>query len=396
MEETRSERRDLRRALKQAAIVGTYTTPQGNLSDRSTLDLQYEAIMGALDDAGIDRRELDGIAGGRSPSGSAATAYAGMWSELLGQPIRYADTVDAAAAGHSAHIVHAALAVASGLADVVAVIGGSGRAGGSRQASVLQMAASHGEYDASWGSIVPSWFAMVAQRHMHEYGTTPEQLAQIAVGTRAWASLNESAIMRGPLTVDDVLNSRWIAEPLHLFDCCLVNDGAGALIITSRERAAGCRHAPVAILGGAEEYSFRGYVSIEHDWLRSGAAYTGPKSLAAAGLSPEEIDLVEVYDCFTITVLRTLEDLGFCKRGEGGSFIAGHTLGPGGDFPLNTHGGGLSWSHSFSGLAHAIEATRQLQGLSGNRQVSQPETAIVHSQGGPLALHSTAVLAKAR
>ncbi len=394
--DTKAERRDQKTALSQAAIVGTYTTSQGNLSDKTTLELQFEAIMGALDDAGIDRRELDGIAGGKSPSGSAATAYAGMWSELLGQPIRYADQVDAAAAGHSAHIVHAALAVSAGLADVVAVIGGSGRAGGTRQASVLQMASSHGEYDASWGSIVPSWFAMAAKRHMYEYGTTSDQLAKIAVATRSWATQNESAIMRAPLSVEDVMSSRMIAEPLHLLDCCLVNDGAGALIITSAERAADCRHAPVAVLGGAEEYSWRGYVSVEHDWLHSGAAYTGPKALAAAGLSPEEIDLIEIYDCFTITVLRMLEDLGFCKRGEGGPFIDDHEFGFGGNRPLNTHGGGLSWSHSFSGLAHAIEATRQLQGLSGNRQVEDAETAIVHSQGGPLALHSTAVLAKAR
>lgn len=387
---------DLREALSKAAIVGVYTTAQGDLPGRSTLDLQHEAVIGALENAGLDRRDLDGLAGGRSPTSSAATAYAGMWSELLGQPIRYADTADAAAAGHCAHIVHAALAVASGLADVVAVIGGSGRGGGSRQQSVLAMASAHGEYDTAWGSIVPAWFAMVAQRHMHEYGTTSEQLAQIAVSTRAWAAKNDAAIKRDQVTVQDVLDSRWIAQPLHLLDCCLVNDGAGALIITSAERARDCQQAPVSILGGAEEYSHRGYVSIEHDWLSSGAAYTGPRALEAAAMTTQDIDLVEIYDCFTITVLRELEDLGFCKKGEGGSFVADGHLGPGGSLPTNTHGGGLSWGHAFSGLAHAIEAVRQLTGQCGDRQIEGPETALVHSQGGPLAMHSTAILAKAR
>ncbi len=389
------ERRDLRKALENAAIVGTYTTEQGDLPGRSTLDLQFESVVGALRDGGLDRHDMDGIAGGRSITASATNAYAGRWSELLGTPIRFADTVDAAAGGHSGHILHAALAVSSGLANVVAVIGGGSR-GGDRHAAVKRMASAHGEFDTSWGSIVPSWFAMVARRHMHEFGTTSEQLAAVSVATRAWASMNPDAIMRKPITIDDVVNSRMISDPLHLLDCCLVNDGAGALIVTSMERARDLCEQPISILGGAEEYSFRGYTGVGHDWMSSGAAHTGPTALAMAGLKHSDVDLLELYDCFTITVVRELEDLGFCKKGEGGAFVEDGKLGPGGSLPMNTHGGGLSWGHSFSGLAHAIEAVRQLQGRGGDRQVSGVETALVHSQGGPLALHGTVVLGKSR
>ncbi len=381
-----------RSLLKGAAIVGVHTTEQGDLPNRSSDDLLLESIEGALADAGMTIDDVDGIAGGRSPTDSAATAFPAYWAEMLGRPIRYFSTVDAAAAAHSANILHAALAVAAGLAETIVVVGGGSR-GGSRQENVEKMAYAHGEFDVSWGTLVPSWFALAARRHMHEFGTTSEQLAEIAVATRAWAGMHPQAIMKKPITVADVVGSRMISDPLHLLDCCLSNDGAGALVITSKARAADCRKKPVQVLGGAEDYTFQGYVNVSHDWLVSGAVHAGKRSLEMADLKHDDIDLLEIYDCFTITVLRMLEDLGFCKRGEGGPWVADGKLRPGGSHPLNTHGGGLSWGHSFSGLAHGIEAVHQLRGECGERQVAGARTALVHSQGGPLAMHSTVILA---
>ena len=383
-----------RRLLESAAIVGVYTTEQGDLPERTTDDLLLESIEGALADAGMTLDDVDGMVGGRSLSDSAATAFPSYWSELIGHPLRYYSTVDAAAAAHSANILHASLAVAAGLAETVVVIAGGSR-GGSRQENIQKMAYAHGEFDVSWGTLVPSWFALAARRHMHEYGTTSEQLAEIAVSTRAWAAMHPQAMMKNPLSIAEVTGSRMISDPLHMLDCCLSNDGAGALVITSKARAADCRKPPVRVLGGAEDYTFQGYVNVCHDWLVSGAIHTGQRSLEMAGLKHDDIDLIEIYDCFTITVLRMLEDLGFCAKGEGGAFVSDGKLRPGGTHPLNTHGGGLSWGHHISGMAHAIEAVRQLRGECGERQVPSAETALVHSQGGPLAIHSTVILAKA-
>ena len=193
-----------RRILQDAAIVGVHTTAQGDLPERSSDDLLLESIEGALADAGLTIDDLDGIAGGRSPTDSAATAFPGYWSELLGRPMRYYSTVDAAAAAHSANILHAALAVATGLAETIVVVGGGSR-GASREDSVRKMAYAHGEFDVSWGTLVPSWFALAARRHMHEYGTTAEQLAEIAVATRMWAAMHPQSIMKKPLTIADDL-----------------------------------------------------------------------------------------------------------------------------------------------------------------------------------------------
>lgn len=385
---------ETRAMLQRAAIAGVYTTDVGDLPDRSAEDLQFEAVAGAVEDAGLSLDDVDGIAGGRSPTASAASAIAGYWSELLGHPLRYHHNPDVASGGHSGNLMQAALAVAAGLANNVVVIGGGSR-GANRKAAVSKMAAAHGEFDASWGTLVPSWFAMVARRHMHEFGTTSEQLAQIAVSTRQWASMHPQAIMKKPITVEDVVNSRMISDPLHLLDCCLSNDGAGAVVITRADVARDLPKKPVHVLGGAESYPFRGYVDVCHDWLKSGALDTGERAMEMAGVKHSEIDMLGLYDCFTITVLRVLEDLGFCEVGEGGAFVSDGKLGPGGALPTNTHGGGLSWGHSFSGLAHAIEVVRQMRGEAGERQVDGVELALVHSQGGPLALHSTAILSAA-
>ena len=227
---------------------------------------------------------------------------------------------------------------------------------------------------------------------MHEFGTTSEQLAEIAVATRKWAAMNPKAFARGPLTIDDVLNAPMVCDPLRRFDCCLVTDGGGAVIVTTAERAKDLKKRPVEVLGFADSHSHMG-ISQMPDLVRTAAAITGPKALEMAGRSPSDIDVVQIYDSFTITVLLCLEDLGFCAKGEGGSFVSGQRTAPGGAFPLNTSGGGLSYCHpGMFGIFLIIEAVRQLLGECGERQVESAKTALVHGVGGVLSSHATLVL----
>jgi acetyl-CoA acetyltransferase len=237
-------------------------------------------------------------------------------------------------------------------------------------------------------------YALAATRHMHQYGTTSEQLAEIAVATRKWAVLNEKAFKREPMSIDDVLNSRWIAEPLHLLDCCLVTDGGGAVIVAAPHRAANARKKPIWILGHGETHTHYGITNMP-DLTVTGAVDSGRTAFAMAGVKHDDLDVVEVYDSFTITVLLTLEALGFCKRGEGGAFVSQQRTAPGGAFPLNTNGGGLSYCHpGMYGIFLLIEATRQLRGECGARQVPDANLALAHGTGGVLSSASTVILGR--
>ena len=233
---------------------------------------------------------------------------------------------------------------------------------------------------------------MAAMRHMHQYGTTHEQLAEIAVATRKWAMLNPKAMMRDPLTIDDVLSSRWIAYPLHLLDCCLVTDAGGAIVVTSAERAKDCKKKPVYVLGSGEATTHQSIVNMP-DLTTTPAAISGPRAFEMAGVRHEDLDVVEVYDSFTYTVLATLEALGFCKPGEGGAFVSDQRTAPGGDFPLNTNGGGLSYTHpGMYGMFLLIEAARQLRGECGERQVAGAKLGLVNGTGGALSSTGTLIL----
>jgi acetyl-CoA acetyltransferase len=229
---------------------------------------------------------------------------------------------------------------------------------------------------------------------MHEYGTRQEQLAEVAVATRKWAGLNPKAFMRDPITIADVLASRWIAEPLHLLDCCLVTDGGGAVVIVSEERSRDLARPPVWILGHGEAHTHLGIASMP-DLTTTPAAMSGHRAFEIAGLRPEEIDVVELYDSFTITVLLTLEALGFCGKGESGAFVSGQRTAPGGDFPMNTNGGGLSYCHpGMYGIFTMIEAARQLRGECGPRQVEGARLALANGTGGVLSSAATLVLGR--
>jgi acetyl-CoA acetyltransferase len=227
---------------------------------------------------------------------------------------------------------------------------------------------------------------------MHRYGTTAEQLAEVAVATRAWAALNPKAYFRDPITVADVLASPMISSPLHLLDCCLVTDGGGAVVVTSEAVAASTRKPPVWVLGHGEAHTHLAIASMP-DLTVTPAALSGPVAMGMAGVGHAELDVVELYDSFTITVIETLESLGFCGPGEGGPFVAGQRTAPGGDFPLNTNGGGLSYCHpGMYGIFLLIEATRQLRGERGEAQVPGARLALVNGTGGVLSSCATVVL----
>jgi acetyl-CoA acetyltransferase len=312
------------------------------------------------------------------------------------------DYVDSQAIGGSSfvsHCLHAAAAIVGGLCEVALVVYGSTAASerfaiGTGGGFVMDPP---DNFEAPFGPTIVGSYALVAQRHMHEYGTTSEQLAEIAVSTRRHASLNPAAQYQEPITVEDVVASRVISSPLHLLDCCMISDGGGALVLTSLERARDLRRPPVLIRGGAEALRHAGIGT--RDLLDVAATQSGPLALRRAGVTHADIDMAMVYDSYTITVLATLEALGFCEPGEGGAFCANGRIGLGGALPVNTDGGGLSSNHpGMRGIFLVIEAAKQLRGECGPRQVKDAELALAHGTGGMLGQrHSgvTLILGKA-
>jgi acetyl-CoA acetyltransferase len=291
--------------------------------------------------------------------------------------------------------------IAAGLCDTVVIV--HARAGkrtgpGGQSRAITRRAPRVGEWSSDpWGMIFPTWYAQMAQRHMYEFGTTPEQLAEVAVTTRHHATLNPRAIMgrHGDITIDDVLNSRYVSTPLHLLDCCLDNDGGYAIVLTGAERAQDLPRPPVYVLGGATALWASTYEEFNDNYYPSPAGITGPKAMGQAGIRHDDVDVMSLYDCFTITVIRLLEDLGFCKLGEGGPFVQGGTLALGGKFPTNLDGGLLSHSHCGqpAGMG-VIEVVRQLRReVEPQRQVHEPRIGFCHHQGtAVLGRHGSIVL----
>jgi len=264
-----------------------------------------------------------------------------------------------------------------------------GTAGFYRAGSTIEGAE---QFEVPYGSTIVGAYAMAARRHMHEYGTTSEQLANIAVTCREHAALNPHAMYRKPLTVDDVLSSRMIAEPLHMLDCCVVSDGGGAIILTTAERAKNLPSKPVYVLAAAGTQTHWN-ISEMPDYTVAPSAVSGPRAFAEAGIKPSDVDTIQLYDSFTITVLLMLEGLGFCERGEGGPFAASGALKLGGVLPMNTDGGGLSTCHSgMRGLHLLVEAVRQLRGEAGDAQVPDCRIALACGSGGFLSGHAVVIL----
>lgn len=379
--------------FRHVALVGVAESDLGRVPGKTAIQLAAEASRAALEDGGLKKSDVDGLfTFGFGRMGGV------QFGEYLQIQPRYSDSSYMGGSTPVAFVGHAAAAISAGLCSVALVAYGSTQAsdgerrlGGAPEDPRLPGS----QYERPFGLPLPlGAYALAATRHMALYGTTSEQLAEIAVATRKWAQLNPVAMKREPITTRDVLASRLIASPLRLLDCCLVTDGGGALVLTTLERARDLKKPPVVIHGAAETHTHQ-IVSQMPDLTVTGAALTGPRAFQMAGLRHDDVDVAEIYDSFTITVLLTLEDLGFCKKGEGGAFVSGQRTAPGGPFPTNTQGGGLSYCHpGVFGIFTLIEGVRQLRGECGPRQVKDAKIALCHGTGGVLSSSGTVLLGR--
>ncbi|QII84287.1 thiolase [Bordetella hinzii] len=372
------------------AIVGAAESDLGKVAPGlGPIDLMGQAVGRALQDCGLTLGEIDGLFATTSQSRMPTLALA----EYLGIQPRYHDATNMGGASFMSMVAHAQAAIEAGLCEVAVIAYGSTQ----RSLGRANVAApDHNPYEAPYRPMyTASSYALAASRHMHQYGTTRRQLAEIAVAARQWALLNPAAWEKKPLTVDDVLTSPMISEPLTLRDCCLVTDGGGALVLTRAERARDLRRPPAYVLGLGEALSHYA-ISAMPDLTITAAVHSGAQAYHMAGLSPRDIDVLQLYDAFTITTLLFLEDLGFCPKGEGGRYVENGRIAPGGALPVNTSGGGLSYCHpGMYGIFALIEAVRQLRGEGGERQIAGCHTALAHGNGGTLSSQSTVILGSA-
>ena len=370
-----------------AAIAGAAESDLGSApAGTRPIDLMAQASLRALADAGLTPADVDGV--------FAATTQLPMaplnLALELGIDPRYSDATNVGGSSFMFHVGHARAAIAAGLCDVALIAYGSTqRLVGRSSASVQEL----DPWEAPFRPAMPvTAYALAASRHMHEFGTTREQLAGVAVAARSWAAMNPGAWSREPLSVDEVLASRVVADPLTIRDCCLVTDGGAAIVVTSAERAATLRRPPVFVLGTGEAHSHR-HITAMPSLTTTAAVQSGARAFAEARLTPADVDVAQLYDAFTITPILFLEDLGFCAKGEGGAFAASGAIAPGGSLPLNTNGGGLSYTHpGMYGLHALVEAVRQLRGECADRQVAGCEVAVAHGNGGVLSSQATVVL----
>lgn len=372
-----------------SAIVGVGTAGLGEAPGFTAMDIQALAVRAALDDAGLTLHDIDGL----FCANMSHTFPAISTLENLGLRPRWIDGTNTGGSSFVAHALSATMALQAGLCDVALICyGATQRTGAGR----MVPAAEQPTYEIPHKPRYPmTAYAMAAARHMAEFGTTREQLAQVATAARAWAQMNPDAFERDPLTVEDVLASRMVMEPLTLRDCCLLTDGAGAVILTRPDRARDLRKPPVSFLGGGIA-SYNRAVSEMPELTRTAATDSGARAYEMAGTKPQDIDVLQLYDAFTINVILFLEDLGFCPKGEGGRFVENGRIAPGGALPVNTNGGGLSFCHpGMYGVFTLIEATRQLRGEAGDRQIDGAETALCHGNGITLSHQATAILGTA-
>jgi acetyl-CoA acetyltransferase len=380
----------------KVAIVGAADTEVGVITHMGATQLCVDAILRALTDAGIDKEAVDGLVTCNSMV-EPYMYHAEAVAEYLRVFPRYCVSIGAGGGTTFTALHQAASAIASGICHTVVIaMADNIRSGLSRErALAIQSSSGHPQFERPYGAPVAGYYALIAWAHMHEFGTTPEQLAAVAVSTRKHAVRNPTAQMRTPISVEDVLNSRLIADPLHLLDCSLVSDGGAAIVMTSADRARDFRQPPVYLLGVGEGHRHE-HISQARSLTTSAAADSGRRAYEMAGVRPRDIDFAELYDCFTPVVLIELEDLGFCAKGEGGPFVAAGSIEPGGPLPVNTHGGLLSHCHPGNpGSMFALtEAVLQLRAQAGERQLAKAEIALVHGQGGIMSSHCTVILGR--
>jgi acetyl-CoA acetyltransferase len=383
---------------RDPVIVGIGLSDYPKAPHLTAVQHHAQAMQRALEDSGVEKGSIDGYltAGGMADGDDPVTM-----AEYLGVRHRFIDGTMVGGSSFEFHVQHAAAAIREGLCNTALVTYGAdyfsrmgralGTGGFGRRGRPVPGPM---QYEAPYGNPLVGAYAMIAQRHMHEFGTTSEQLAEIAVGVREFAGLNPNALYREQIGVADVLGSRLIADPLHKLDCCVVSDGGGALILTTAERARDLRQTPIAVLGAAGGMTHWNISQME-DFTTSAAAVCAPEAFARAGLTPDDVDTIQFYDSFTITVMVLLEDAGFCKKGEGGPFVAEGHLRRGGRLPLNTDGGGLSSCHpGMRGIFLLVESVRQLRGDAGEAQVPDCEVALAIGSGGWLSAIGAVLLGR--
>jgi acetyl-CoA acetyltransferase len=374
-------------------ISGAAETPLGKVTDQSEMSMVAMAAKEALDEAGLRFKDVDAVF--TNYMGEEGSVQVG---EYLGIEPRYAESSDMGGASFEFFIHHAMLAIAAGRCEV-ALVGYASRQR-SRRNRKRAVAATDGtlaaQFEAPYGIHFPiGHYALSAARHMHEYGTTLEHLAHVAVTARKWAGLNPKAWSREPLSLDEAMASPMLCDPLRKVDCCLVTDGGGVVVVANKERARDAKKKPVRVLGAGESHC-QWHVAQCPDLTVTPGVVSGREAFGMAGVTPADVDVLEPYDNFTHAVLLYLEDLGFCKKGEAGEFVAEGRLAPGGSLPALTSGGGLSYNHPGAlGILLLIEAVRQLRGEAGERQVKDAELAVAHGTGGlAFSTASTVVMAR--
>ena len=378
----------------RTAVAGVGWTAVGAYPGRSPYYFMARAARDALADAGLEKERVDGLIVIPSLVQPSITPAATFIDYFGVRPQRFSSEPGLGGASGCAAIRQAATMIASGQASVVLIVAGDAALSGRSAGSVY---AGGAQFESPYGTLAPALYALFAQRHMHEFGTTPEQLAEVSVACRSHASLNPDAQMRDPMTVEDVLSSPMIAEPFRRLHCCLISDGGCAVVMTSLEQARELARPPVRLLGSGESHT-HDKVWRAPDFVSSGAAASGRQAFAEAGLTPADIDVAEIYDCFSITPIVFLEDLGFCPKGQGGPFVEGGRIRLGGELPINTHGGLLSHGQPgmAGGLFHAVEAVVQVRGEAGPRQVPEVEVALAHGNGGIFSTECTLIFGRGR
>jgi acetyl-CoA C-acetyltransferase len=368
-----------------ARIAGVFEHPGRHLPDLTLPQIHAEVAVGALADAGLSTSDVDAYFCAGDAPGFGGISMA----DYLGLNVRYTDTTETGGSSYLAHVGHAAAAIAAGKCHVALItLGGKPRTGGASPGGSGGIAgAPEGAFESQWGSNVPNMYALAAARHMYEFGTTSRQLAMIKVAASVHASHNPNAFLKDVVTVDQVIDSPMVADPLHRLDCCVITDGGGAVVVVSPEIARSLPRSErcVQVLGHGEafKHTANGRIDLAH----TAAVWSGPRAFAEAGVTPADIQYASIYDSFTITVLETLEDLGFCEKGKGGAFVESGALQAGGRLPFNTDGGGLCNNHPANrgGMTKIIEAVRQVRGEAHPAvQVASCELALAHGTGGNL------------
>jgi len=380
---------------KKVVIAGVGETEQGKIPDKSSFHFLSEASRLAIEDAGIKKDDVDGLVTAFSLV-EHTFMHCTTFADYFGMNPRFFSSVAVGGATAVWMVAEAAMAIASGQSEVVLCVRGDNTLSGISSSGMLALIREmcHAEFEFPYGLTTPGGYALAAQRYLHDWGSRREHLAAVAVTMRKHAADKENAMNKDPLSIEDVLTSRVIAEPLTKYDCSIISDGGAAFIVTTEDKAKelGIENDLAYLWGMGQGYSHQYLTSLENlDQIYDAVERSGQKAFNTAGIEPRDVDIAFLYDCFTITVLLELEGLGFVPKGEGGAFALEGRMEIGKDLPVNTHGGLLSQAH-LGAMHHVVEATLQLRGDAGCRQVEDPEVAVVHGNGGIVSAHSTVVL----